>query len=79
MREAEHDPGAVAGRLVGAGRAAMLEAVEGDERAVDRLVDRRPVEPGDAGDAAAVMEEAGIVDAAEAGFGVGRWRGWLML
>ena len=65
MRQAEHDPGAVAGRLVGAGGAAMLEAVERDQGAVDRLVDRLAVEAGDAGHAAAVVEERRIVDAAE--------------
>ena len=75
VREPEHDPGAVAGRLVGAGGAAMLEPVERDQAAVDRLVDRPAVEAGDAGDAAAVVEERGIVDAREvllAGGGRGR-------
>ena len=46
-------------------------------RAVDRLVDRLAVEAGDAGHAAAVVEERRIVDAAEAvlaGVGTGGWR-----
>ena len=51
--------------LVGAGRAAVLEAVERDQAAVDRLVDRLAVEAGDEGDAAAVVEARRIVHAAE--------------
>ena len=56
VRQTEHDPGAVAGRFVGARGPAVLEPVEGHQRPVDRLVDRDAVEAGDAGDAAAVVE-----------------------
>ena len=65
MRQPDHDPGAVAGRGVGAGRAAVLEPVEGDEGAVDRLVDRPAVEATDERDAATVVEAGGVVDAPE--------------
>ena len=51
--EADHDSGAVAAVLVRARCSAVLEPVEGGQAALDDLVDRRRVEPSDAGDAAA--------------------------
>ncbi len=74
MREVDHDPGAVTGGLVGAGRAAVLEPVEGDEGPVHGLVDRLAVEAAHEGDPAAVVEEGGIVNAAE-GLGMDALRG----
>ena len=67
VRQPEQDPGAVAGVLVGAGGAAVLESVERRQPSLDHLVDRLRVEAGDAGDAAAVVGVLGTNEPAAAG------------
>ena len=61
VRDLDEDPGAVARVRVGAGRAAVLEVRERDERPLDRLVARHPVQARDEGDAAGVVLERGVV------------------
>ena len=58
------DAGAVAGARVGADRAAMLEIDEDRERILDDLVGLAPLDVGDEADAAGILVERGIVEAA---------------
>ncbi len=55
LGELEQDAGAVAGRRVGPGRAAMLEIVEGAQRHLDGLVGGLAIEARDRGHPTAVV------------------------
>ena len=63
VRQLEEDAGAVAGQRIGPGGAAVLEVAERDHRALDRLVRRDAVQPGDERDAAGVVLERRVVEA----------------
>ena len=58
----QQHPRAVAGVGVGAGRAAVLEVLEGGDRPLDRLVARVAAQPRDERDAAGVVLVCGVIE-----------------
>ena len=73
MRNLHQDAGAVAGARVGADRAAVLEVQQNGQRVFDDLVRLASLDVGDEADAAGILVERGIVEAAcgrHAGIGV---------
>ena len=74
VRHLDEDAGAVAGVDLGAGRAAMVEAAERAERGIDDVAALRPRYVDDEADAAGIMLEARVVEAARGWEGAERQR-----
>ena len=67
VRDLHQDAGAVAGARIGADRAAMLEIEQDGQRILDDLVRLAALDVGDEADAAGILVERGIVEAAAVG------------
>jgi hypothetical protein len=67
VRDLHQDARAVAGARIGADRAAMFEVAQDRNRVLDDLVRLAALDVGDEADAAAILVEAGIVEAVRFG------------